>query len=80
VSKFGNARLRTAMIQLARLWLRYQPDSALTRWFQGRVSQNGGRVRESAIVALARKLKLIIALWKYVTSGVVIDGAVMAGA
>jgi transposase len=78
VSKFGNTRLRTAMIQLARLWLRYQPDSALTRWFQGRVSQNGGRVRESAIVALARKL--IVALWKYVTSGVVIDGAVMAGA
>ena len=75
VSKAGNPRLRTTMIQLAWLWLGHQPDSALTRWFRQRVEQNGGRQRKTAIVALARKL--LVALWKYVTSGVVIEGAVM---
>lgn len=75
VSKTGNARLRTTMIQLAWLWLRHQPDSALSRWFCERVSRNGGRSRKTAITALARKL--LIALWKYVTAGVVIDGAIV---
>lgn len=75
VSKAGNPRLRTTMIQLAWLWLGHQPDSALTRWFRARVAQNGGRQRKTAIVALARKL--LVALWKYVTSGVVIEGATM---
>jgi len=75
VSKAGNPRLRTTMIQLAWLWLGHQPDSALTRWFRARVEQNGGRQRKTAIVALARKL--LVALWKYVTSGVVIEGAKM---
>ena len=50
------------MIQLSWLWLRYQPDAALTRWFHERVSHNGGRGRKVAIVALARKL--LVALWK----------------
>jgi transposase len=71
VSKAGNPRLRTTMIQLAWLWVRHQPQSALTRWFKER-SQQG---RKRAIVALARKL--LVALWKYVTQGVVIEGAVM---
>jgi transposase len=71
VSKAGNPRLRTKMIQLAWLWIRHQPQSELTRWFKAR-SQQG---RKSAIVALARKL--LVALWKYVTAGVVIEGAVM---
>jgi transposase len=71
VSKAGNPRLRTTMIQLAWLWLRHQPQSALTHWFKGQ-SQRG---RKRAIVALARKL--LVALWKYVTQGVVIEGAVM---
>lgn len=75
VSKAGNPRLRSTMIQLAWLWLGHQPQSALTRWFRERVERNGGRLRKTAIVALARKL--LIALWKYVTSGVVIKGAVM---
>jgi len=74
VSKAGNPRLRTTMIQLAWLWLRHQPQSALTRWFKAH-SQRG---RKSAIVALARKL--LVALWKYVTQGVVIEGAVMKSA
>jgi transposase len=71
VSKAGNPRLRTTMIQLAWLWIRHQPQSALTRWFKER-SQQG---RKRAIVALARKL--LVALWKYVTQGVVIEGAAM---
>jgi transposase len=75
VSKAGNPRLRTTMIQLAWLWLRHQPHSALTLWFHERVGHNGGRLRKTAIVALARKL--LVALWKYVTAGVMIDGAVV---
>ena len=71
VSKAGNPRLRTTMIQLAWLWIRHQPQSALTRWFKERSPQG----RKRAIVALARKL--LVALWKYVTQGVVIEGAVM---
>ena len=74
VSKAGNPRLRTMMIQLAWLWLRHQGQSALARWFKA-YSQRG---RKSAIVALARKL--LVALWKYVTHGVVIEGAVMKSA
>jgi transposase len=71
VSKAGNPRLRTTMIQLAWLWIRHQPQSALSQWFKVH-SQRG---RKRAIVALARKL--LVALWKYVTAGVVIEGAVM---
>jgi transposase len=75
VSKAGNPRLRTTMIQLAWLWLRHQSQSALTRWFKAQSSHRG---RKSAIVALARKL--LVALWKYVTQGIVIEGAVMKSA
>jgi len=75
VSKAGNPRLRSTMIQLAWLWLGHQPQSALTRWLRARVEQNGGRLRKTAIVALARKR--LVALWKYVTSGVMIEGAAM---
>ena len=71
VSKAGNPRLRTTMIQLAWLWIRHQSQSALTRWFKERSPQG----RKRAIVALARKL--LVALWKYVAHGVVIEGAVM---
>jgi transposase len=75
VSKAGNPRLRTTMIQMAWLWLRHQPQSALTLWFDDRVRHNGGRLKKATIVALARKL--LVALWKYVNAGVVIEGAVM---
>ena len=78
VSKAGNVRLRTTMVELSWLWIRYQPGSALTRWFQERVQHNGGRLKKPTIVALARKL--LIALWKYATAGVVIEGAVMKAA
>lgn len=78
VSKAGNPRLRTTLIQLAWLWRRHQPRSALALWFEGRVKQNGGRLKKTTIVALARKL--LVALWKYVNAGVVIEGAVMKAA
>ncbi|MGO9235532.1 MAG: IS110 family transposase [Methylocella sp.] len=78
VSKAGNPRLRTTMIQLSWLWLRHQPESALARWFHERAKRNGGRLRKTMIVALARKL--LIALWKYVNAGVVIEGAIVKAA
>ena len=74
VSKAGNPRLRTTMIQLAWLWVRHQEQSALTQWFKA----HSDRGRKRTIVALARKL--LVALWKYVTAGVVIEGAMMKSA
>jgi transposase len=78
VSKSGSPRLRTTMIQLAWLWLRHQPTSELSLWFKDRVKCNGGRGKKTTIVALARKL--LVALWKFVSSGVVIEGAAMKAA
>jgi transposase len=75
VSKAGNPRLRAVIVEMAWLWLRHQPGSALARWYRDRVRRDGGRMRKVAIVALARKL--LVALWKYVTAGVVIEGAAM---
>ena len=78
VSKSGNPRLRSTMIQLAWLWLRHQPTSELSLWFRERVKRSGGRGKKTAIVALARKL--LVALWKFSFSGVVIEGAMMKAA
>ena len=78
ISKSGNRRLRKTMIELAWFWLRHQPDSALSRWFHARVGAAKGRIRRIAIVALARKL--LVALWRYVTQGVVPEGAVFKAA
>src|SRR3954471_8463912 len=75
VSKAGNRRLRTIMIQIAWLWLRHQPQSALTVWFCERIKRTGGRLGKTTIVALARKL--LVALWKDATAGVLIEGAVL---
>ncbi len=74
----GNPRQRKAMVQLAWLWLRHQPDSALSRWYRQRVGKEQGRVRRIAIVALARKL--LVALWRYVTQGTIPEGAVLKNA
>src|SRR3954468_6985354 len=63
------------MIQIAWLWLRHQPQSALTVWFRERIKRTGGRLGKTMIVALARKL--LVALWKYATAGVLIEGAVL---
>jgi transposase len=75
VSKSGNPRLRSTLVQVAWLWVRHQPNSALSQWFRARVIQNGGRYKKTAIIALARKL--FVALWKYVNAGVVIEGALL---
>jgi transposase len=73
ISKAGNPLLRKAMVELAWLWLRYQPDSALARWFTERVGAVRGRMRKITAVALARKL--LVALWRYLTTGLVPEGA-----
>ncbi len=78
VSKAGNARVRTTMIQLSWLWLRHQPKSVLTLWFQERVKARGGRNRRIMIVALARKL--LVGLWRLVTTGIIPEGATLRAA
>jgi len=75
ISKSGNARARNLAIELAWLWIRHQPDSELTRWFRERVRDLKGRIRRITIVAVARKL--MVALWRYLTTGVVPNGAVL---
>ena len=78
ISKSGNPRLRTTAIELAWLWLRHQPETALSRWFRERVRTDRGRVRRVSIVALARKL--LVALWRFVADGVVPEGATLKAA
>jgi len=78
IGSAGNPRLRRTMVQLAWLWLRHQPGSALSRWFCERVGTQKGRPRRIAVVALARKL--LVALWRYVTQGIVPEGAVLKSA
>lgn len=76
ISKAGIARVRTAMIELSWLWLRYQSDSALARWYERRFGASGSkRSRRIGIVALARRL--LVALWRYVHAGVIPEGAVL---
>ncbi|MEN8132762.1 MAG: IS110 family transposase [Pseudomonadota bacterium] len=75
ISKAGNRRVRRIMIELAWLWLRWQPDSALSQWFNRRFAHGGKRMRRIGIVALARKL--LIALWRYTEHGVIPEGAVL---
>ena len=73
ITKAGNPRARTMSIELAWLWLRYQPGSALARWFHDRTNGAKGRMRRILIVAVARKL--IVALWRYLETGLAPDGA-----
>ncbi len=73
ISKAGNKRIRWLMVELAWSWLRYQPASALSQWFQKRFGGGGKRQRRIGIVALARRL--LVALWRYVDGGVVPEGA-----
>ena len=74
ITRAGNRHVRRVMVQLAWSWLRYQPASALSRWYHQRFA-SGRRMRRIGIVALARKL--LIALWRYLETGAVPDGAVM---
>lgn len=73
ISKAGNRRVRAAMVELAWFWLRYQPGSHLARWWGDRFGAASGRMKRVGIVALARKL--LVALWRYATQGILPDGA-----
>ena len=75
ISKAGNPKARTTMIELAWLWLRHQPNSAFSVWFRERAGNLKGRLRRITIVAMARKL--LIALWRYLETGMVPVGAVL---
>ena len=75
ITRAGNTHVRRIMVQLAWRWVHYQPDSALSQWYQRRFGDHGPRLRRIGIVALARKL--LIALWRYVETGVVPDGALL---
>jgi transposase len=74
ISKAGNKLLRRLMVELAWCWVRYQPDSALSKWFERRF-RHGSRLRRIGITAVARKL--LIALWRYLNDGEVPEGAVL---
>ena len=73
ISKAGNRRVRTLLVELAWSWLRYQPQSELSRWFNRRFAGGGKRLRRIGIVALARRLA--IALWRYLEDGLIPQGA-----
>ena len=75
ISKAGNRRLRTLMVQLAWGWLNYQENSALSRWYRKRFGSGSSRQKKTGIVALARKL--LVALWKYLEHGEVPEGALL---
>jgi transposase len=75
LARAGNARVRRIMLQLAWRWLMFQKDSALAQWYRARTAHARRDIRKKMIVALARKL--LIALWRYVTTGEVPAGAVM---
>jgi transposase len=75
IGRSGNARLRTTLVELAWIWQRYQPGSAIVGWFRNRLGGAARRQRKVMVVALARKL--LIALWRLATQGVVPDGAAL---
>ena len=73
ISKAGNRHVRSTAIQIAWAWLRWQPESKLSRWYQERFANGSGRLRRIGIVALARRL--LIDLWRYLKDGVIPEGA-----
>jgi transposase len=78
IGRAGNARARKTLVQLAWLWLRYQPESELSAWFRQRVGKLQGRTRRIAIVAMARKL--LIALWRFTETGEIPAGSTLRAA
>lgn len=78
IAKAGNAHIRAMAIEIAWGWLRFQPQSALTQWYQQRFGHGSSRLRRIGIVALARKL--FIALWRFVETGVLPDGVALKAA
>jgi transposase len=77
ISKAGNRWVRALAINTAWAWLRFQPKSALARWYQKKFGKGSSRVRKIGIVALARKL--LIAFWRYLDTGLIPEGAVLRG-
>jgi transposase len=77
ITRAGNKHVRRLMVQLAWSWVRYQPDTALTQWYQHKFGHGSRRLRRIGIVALARKL--LIALWHYVEHGEIPEGAIVKG-
>jgi len=78
ISKAGNRRLRATAVELAWMWRRHQPDSELTKWFEQRLAGAKGRMKKVLIIALARKLLLV--LWRYSSSGIIPAGAELKAA
>jgi len=76
ISKAGNRRVRSMMVEISWSWLRFQKDSKLTKWFNERFAKGGKRMRRIGIVALARKL--LVDIWRYVEHGVIPEGAIIA--
>ena len=75
ISKAGNRAIRSLYVELAWRWIRLQPGSELSRWYNRRFAKAGARMRKIGIVALARKL--LIALWHFVEHGVIPEGATL---
>jgi len=75
ISKAGSRHIRAIAIEMAWCWLRYQPGSQLSRWFEERFSRGGPRARKIGIVALARKL--LIEIWRFLKDGTVPEGALL---
>jgi len=78
ISKAGNRYIRDVAVEVAWCWLRYQPHSRLTRWYQQRFAHGGPIARKVGVVAVARKL--LIELWRFLEHGVIPDGAVLKAA
>ena len=78
ISKAGNRHIRRVTVELAWSWIRFQPDSVLTQWFNERFADGGKRARKVGIVAVARKL--LIALWRFLEWGLIPDGAELKAA
>lgn len=74
IGKDGNRHVRAMAVEIAWVWLRYQPDSALSRWYQRRFAKGGPRARRVGVVAVARKL--LIELWRYLETGALPEGAI----
>jgi transposase len=75
IGKSGNRYVRALAIEIAWGWLRYQPDSELTRWYEERFAHGSSRMRRIGIVAMARKL--LVELWRYLETGAIPEGAVL---
>ena len=75
ISRAGSGPVRATMIQMAWLWIKHQPKSAIAQWFVQRTDGQSGRIKRIMIVAVARKLA--IALWRYLEQGLVPQGAIL---